>query len=125
MTSRHLHMRIRHPKILQGTDGTKLASRLKIMTNIYVCIISVHVPQAQKLRHGPLSWWVLVDSSTMDTLFMEALPGVINGGRVMFEMRSVDGEWPTDRLIEDDEFRLFEVRKNRYLICKSVPLYLL
>lgn len=32
-----------------------------------------------------------------------------NGTKIMLELRSLDGNWPTDKLLEDSDFRLFEV----------------
>jgi hypothetical protein len=78
----------------------------------YVCSVSTLLSTSRKLRHGPLSWWVMMDSkshASEDAPFIAALPGMCNGGRVMLEMRNTAGDWPSERMIEDEEFRLFEV----------------
>ena len=32
-----------------------------------------------------------------------------NGTKVMLEMKNSEGNWPTEKLLEDPDFRLFEV----------------
>ncbi len=81
------------------------------------------------MRHGPLSWWVLVDAFEVSSQIrfagispsnnsnsessrspcLENLLGMTNGTKMLIEMKNVDGGWPCQNLLEDPDFRLFEV----------------